>query len=108
MALQRLKEAAEKAKIELSTALETEINLPYITADQTGPKHLVLKLSRSRLEQLVGDLIQHSLEPVRKALDDAGMNTGMIDEVVLVGGQTRMPKVQEAVKSFLARSPTKA
>ncbi|AFS53419.1 MAG: Chaperone DnaK [Leptospirillum sp. Group II 'C75'] len=107
MALQRLKEAAEKAKIELSTALETEINLPYITADQTGPKHLVLKLSRSRLEQLVGDLIQHSLEPVRKALDDAGMNTGMIDEVVLVGGQTRMPKVQEAVKSFFGKEPHK-
>ena len=107
MALQRLKEAAEKAKIELSTALEREINLPYITAEQTGPKHLVLKLSRSRLEQLVGDLIQHSLEPVRKALDDAGMNTGMIDEVVLVGGQTRMPKVQEAVKSFFGKEPHK-
>ncbi|MCL4460445.1 MAG: molecular chaperone DnaK [Nitrospirae bacterium] len=107
MALQRLKEAAEKAKIELSTALETEINLPYITADQTGPKHLVLKMSRSKLEQLVGDLIQHSLEPVRKALDDAGMNTGMIDEVVLVGGQTRMPKVQEAVKSFFGKEPHK-
>ena len=107
MALQRLKEAAEKAKIELSTALETDINLPYITADQTGPKHLVLKLSRSKLEQLVGDLIQHSLEPVRKALDDAGMNTGMIDEVVLVGGQTRMPKVQDAVKSFFGKEPHK-
>ena len=107
MALQRLKEAAEKAKIELSTALETEINLPYITADQTGPKHLVLKLSRSKLEQLVGDLVQHSLEPVRKALDDAGMNTGVIDEVVLVGGQTRMPKVQDAVKSFFGKEPHK-
>ncbi|MHB1926927.1 MAG: molecular chaperone DnaK [Leptospirillum sp.] len=107
MALQRLKEAAEKAKIELSTTLETEINLPYITADQTGPKHLVLKLSRSKLEQLVGDLIQHSLEPVRKALDDAGMDTKMIDEVVLVGGQTRMPKVQEAVKSFFGKEPHK-
>lgn len=107
MALQRLKEAAEKAKIELSTTLETEINLPYITADQTGPKHLVLKLSRSKLEQLVGDLVQHSLEPVRKALDDAGMDTKMIDEVVLVGGQTRMPKVQEAVKSFFGKEPHK-
>ena len=107
MALQRLKEAAEKAKIALSTTLETEINLPYITADQTGPKHLVLKLSRSKLEQLVGDLVQHSLEPVRKALDDAGMDTKMIDEVVLVGGQTRMPKVQEAVKSFFGKEPHK-
>ncbi len=107
MALQRLKEAAEKAKIELSTALETEINLPYITADQTGPKHLVLKLSRSKLEQLVGDLVSHSMEPVRKALDDAGMSTREIDEVVLVGGQTRMPKVQEAVKGFFGKDPHK-
>ena len=107
MALQRLKEAAEKAKIELSTALETEINLPYITADQTGPKHLVLKLSRSKLEQLVGDLVSHSMEPVRKALDDAGMSTREIDEVVLVGGQTRMPKVQEAVKGFFGKEPHK-
>ncbi|MHB1286319.1 MAG: molecular chaperone DnaK [Leptospirales bacterium] len=107
MALQRLKESAEKAKIELSTALETEINLPYITADQTGPKHLVLKLTRSKLEQLVGDLVSHSMEPVRKALDDAGMSTKEIDEVVLVGGQTRMPKVQEAVKSFFGKEPHK-
>ena len=107
MALQRLKEAAEKAKIELSTALETEINLPYITADQTGPKHLVLKLSKSKLEQLVGDLVAHSMEPVRKALDDAGMSTREINEVVLVGGQTRMPKVQEAVKAFFGKEPHK-
>lgn len=107
MALQRLKEAAEKAKIELSTALETEINLPYITADQTGPKHLVLKLSRSKLEQLVGDLVSHSMEPVKKALDDAGMSTREIDEVVLVGGQTRMPKVQDQVKTFFGKEPHK-
>jgi molecular chaperone DnaK len=107
MALQRLKEAAEKAKIELSTALETEINLPFITADQTGPKHLVMKLSRPKLEQLVDDLVQNSIGPVKKALDDASVSTKEIDEVVLVGGQTRMPKVQEVVRTFFGKEPHK-
>ncbi len=107
MALQRLKEAAEKAKIELSSALETEINLPFITADATGPKHLVLKLSRAKLEQLVDDLIDRSIEPCRKALSDAGMTPADIQEVVLVGGMTRMPKVQQRVKSFFGREPHK-
>jgi molecular chaperone DnaK len=107
MALQRLKEAAEKAKIELSTALETEINLPFITADQTGPKHLVMKLTRSKLEQLVDDLVQNSIGPVKKALDDANISTKAIDEVVLVGGQTRMPKVQEVVRTFFGKEPHK-
>ncbi len=107
MALQRLKEAAEKAKIELSTALETEINLPFITADQTGPKHLVMKLTRSKLEQLVDDLVQNSVGPVKKALDDASVSTKEIDEVVLVGGQTRMPKVQEVVRAFFGKEPHK-
>ena len=107
MALQRLKEAAEKAKIELSTAMETEINLPYVTADQTGPKHLVLKISRSKLEQLVDDLVSGSIEPVKKAMSDAGLTTSQIDEVVLVGGQTRMPKVQETVKKFFGKEPHK-
>lgn len=107
MALQRLKEAGEKAKCELSTTLETEINLPFITADQTGPKHLVKKLSRAKYEQMIETLIQRSLEPCRKALQDAGFSTSQIDEVILVGGQTRMPKVQEAVKNFFGKEPHK-
>ena len=105
MALQRLKDAAEKAKIELSTTVETEINLPFITADATGPKHLVRKLTRAKLEQLVEDLIERSLEPCKKALADAGITTSQIDEVVLVGGQTRMPKIQELVKKLFGKEP---
>jgi molecular chaperone DnaK len=105
MALQRLKDAAEKAKIELSTTIETEINLPFVTADATGPKHLVRKLTRAKLEQLVGDLLERSLEPCKKAIADAGVTTSQIDEVVLVGGQTRMPKVQEIVKEMFGREP---
>jgi molecular chaperone DnaK len=105
MALQRLKDAAEKAKIELSTTMETEINLPFITADATGPKHLVRKLTRAKLEQLVEDLLQRSLEPTKKALADAGVTASKIDEVVLVGGQTRMPKIQEMVKELFGKEP---
>ena len=107
LALQRLKEAAEKAKIELSSATQTEINLPYITADASGPKHLTLKLTRAKLEALVDDLIQRTVEPCRKALKDAGLSPGEIDEVVLVGGMTRMPKVQEIVKQFFGKEPHK-
>ncbi len=107
MALQRLKEAAEKAKIELSTVMETEVNLPFITADASGPKHLVMKISRSKLEQLTDGLVTHSLDPVKKALSDAGLTASNIDEVVLVGGQTRMPKVQETVKKFFGKEPHK-
>jgi len=107
LALQRLKEAAEKAKIELSSAAQTDINLPYITADASGPKHLALKLSRAKFEALVDDLIQRTIEPCRKALKDAGLTAGEIDEVVLVGGMTRMPKVQEIVKSFFGKEPHK-
>ncbi|CAO4144401.1 molecular chaperone DnaK [Methylorubrum aminovorans] len=107
LALQRLKEAAEKAKIELSSATQTEINLPYITADATGPKHLALKLSRAKFESLVDDLVQRTIEPCRKALKDAGVSASEIDEVVLVGGQTRMPKVQEVVKAFFGKEPHK-
>ena len=107
LALQRLKEAAEKAKIELSSATQTEINLPYITADATGPKHLALKLTRAKFEALVDDLIQRTVEPCRKALKDAGLSAGQIDEVVLVGGMTRMPKVQEIVKQFFGKEPHK-
>ncbi len=107
LALQRLKEAAEKAKIELSSATQTEINLPYITADASGPKHLTLKLTRAKLEALVDDLIQRTVEPCRKALKDAGLSAGEIDEVVLVGGMTRMPKVQEIVKQFFGKEPHK-
>lgn len=107
MALQRLKEAAEKAKHELSTALETEINLPFITADQTGPKHLVKKLSRAKLESLVIDLVEKTLEPCRKALEDAGLQKSDIDEVILVGGMTRMPLVQQKVKEFFGKEPHK-
>jgi molecular chaperone DnaK len=105
MALQRLKDAAEKAKIELSTTLETEINLPFITADATGPKHLVRKLTRAKLEQLVEDLLERSLEPTKKALSDAGVTADKIDEVILVGGQTRMPKIQELVKQLFGKEP---
>src|SRR5213076_2238432 len=100
LALQRLKESAEKAKIELSSSQATDINLPYITADQSGPRHLSIKLSRSKLEQLVDDLIQRTIEPCRAALKDAGLKPGDIDEVILVGGMTRMPKVIETVKQF--------
>ncbi|WP_298358057.1 molecular chaperone DnaK [Rhodoblastus sp.] len=107
LALQRLKEAAEKAKIELSSATQTEINLPYITADASGPKHLTLKLTRAKFEALVDDLIQRTIEPCRKALKDAGLTAGEIKEVVLVGGMTRMPKVQEVVKQFFGKEPHK-
>ena len=103
LALQRLKEAAEKAKIELSSATQTEINLPYITADAAGPKHLTLKLTRAKFEALVDDLIQKTVEPCRKALKDAGLTAGEINEIVLVGGMTRMPKVQDVVKSFFGK-----
>jgi len=105
LALQRLKEAAEKAKIELSSTQQTEINLPFITADQTGPKHLTMKLTRSKLEALVEDLVQRTVAPCKAALKDAGVSAGEIDEVVLVGGMTRMPKVMETVKSFFGRDP---
>ncbi len=107
LALQRLKEAAEKAKIELSSAQQTEINLPFITADASGPKHLTLKLTRAKFEQLVDDLVQRTVEPLKKALKDAGLKASDIDEVVLVGGQTRMPKVQEVVKAFFGKEPHK-
>jgi len=107
LALQRLKEAAEKAKIELSSTPQTEINLPYITADASGPKHLALKLSRAKFESLVDDLVQRTVEPCRKALKDAGLAAGQIDEVVLVGGMTRMPKIQEVVKQFFGKEPHK-
>ena len=107
MALQRLKEAAEKAKCELSTIMETEINLPFITADQNGPKHLVIKLSRAKLEQLTSDLIERSIGPCKQALSDAGFSLNQIDEVILVGGQTRMPKVQEVVKKIFGKDPHK-
>jgi molecular chaperone DnaK len=107
LALQRLKEAAEKAKIELSSSQQTEINLPYITADASGPKHLTLKLSRAKFEQLVDDLVQRTVDPVKAALKDAGLSAGDIDEVVLVGGMTRMPKVQETVKQLFGKDPHK-
>jgi molecular chaperone DnaK len=107
MALQRLKEAAEKAKQELSTTMETEINLPFVTADSSGPKHLALKLTRSKLEQLVSDLLERTMGPVRQCLKDAGVEPKDIDEVVLVGGMTRMPKVQDMVKEFFGKEPHK-
>ncbi len=107
LALQRLKEAAEKAKIELSSSKETEINLPFITADASGPKHMVMKLSRAKLEALVDDLIQKTLQPCRAALKDAGVTAGEINEVILVGGMTRMPKVIEAVKQFFGKDPAR-
>ena len=107
MALQRLKEAAEKAKIELSSTTQTDINLPFITADQSGPKHLNLTLTRAKFEQLVDDLIQRTIEPMKKALDDAGLKSSDIDEVILVGGSTRIPKVQEVVREFFDQDPHK-
>ncbi len=107
MALQRLKEAAEKAKIELSSTMETEINLPFITADQSGPKHLQMKLTRAKFEQLVDDLLQRTLAPCQQALKDAGIQSSQIDEVVLVGGSTRIPKIQQMVKEFFGRDPHK-
>src|SRR5215212_8313044 len=107
MALQRLKEAAEKAKIELSTVFETDINLPFVTADQTGPKHLQMKLTRSKFEQIADDLFQRSMAPVTQALADAGLKPSDIDEIVLVGGSTRMPKVQQLVKEFFGKEPHK-
>jgi molecular chaperone DnaK len=107
MALQRLKDAAERAKIELSTAQETEINLPFITADASGPKHLVRKLTRAKLESLVDDLLQKSIGPCKQALKDAGVDASKIDEVVLVGGQTRMPKIQQLVKELFGKEPNK-
>jgi len=107
MALQRLKESAEKAKVELSSTMESEINLPFITADQSGPKHLVMKLTRAKFEQLVDDILQRTIGPCRAALEDAGLKTDKIDEVVLVGGSTRIPKVQQMVKEFFGREPHK-
>ena len=107
LALQRLKEAAEKAKIELSSSTQTEVNLPFITADASGPKHLTLKLTRAKLESLVDDLIQKTIEPCKQALKDAGVTAAQIDEVVLVGGMSRMPKVQEVVKSLFGKEPHK-
>jgi len=108
LALQRLKEAAEKAKIELSTAPQTEVNLPFITADASGPKHLNIKLSRSKFEALVGDLIDRSIKPCKQALDDAGLSAGEINDVILVGGMTRMPKVIETVKNFFGKEPNRS
>ncbi|MEJ2590604.1 MAG: molecular chaperone DnaK, partial [Candidatus Thiodiazotropha sp.] len=107
LALQRLKEAAEKAKIELSSSQQTDINLPYITADASGPKHLNIKLTRSKLESLVEDLVSRTIDPCKQALKDAGIGADKIDEVILVGGQTRMPKVQETVKGFFGKEPRK-
>jgi molecular chaperone DnaK len=107
MAVQRLKEAAEKAKIELSTVMETDINLPFVTADQTGPKHLQMKLTRAKFEQLVGDLLDRSMVPLKQALADAGVKPSDIDEVVLVGGTTRIPKIQELVKTYFGKEPHK-
>jgi len=107
LALQRLKDAAEKAKIELSSSTQTEVNLPYITADASGPKHLVVKITKAKLEQLVDDLIQRSLDPCRTAMKDAGVTAADIDEVILVGGQTRMPKVQEEVEKLFGKAPRK-
>ncbi len=107
MALQRIKDAGEKAKKELSTVAQTEINLPFITADASGPKHLTMTLSRAKLEQLVADLIEKSLEPVKVALQDAGISTSQVDDIVLVGGQTRMPKVQESIRQYFGKEPVK-
>ena len=108
MALQRLKEASEKAKHELSSSMETEVNLPFITADQNGPKHMMVKITRGKLEQLVDDLVERTAEPCRKALKDAGLSASDIDEVILVGGMTRMPLVQEKVKSFFGKEPNRS
>ena len=107
MALQRLKEAAEKAKIELSSSTQTEINLPYVTATESGPKHLVTSLTRANFEKLADDLVKRSMNPVKKALDDAGLSTGDIDEVILVGGSTRIPIIQEEVEKFFSKKPSK-
>ncbi len=107
MALQRLKEGAERAKIELSTAMETEINLPFITADATGPKHLLMKLSRAKFEQLTNDLVQNTLKPCKQAMSDAALSSANIDEIILVGGQTRSPKVQQAVQEYFGKEPHK-
>jgi molecular chaperone DnaK len=107
MALQRLKEAAERAKIELSTAMETEINLPFVTADASGPKHLLMKLSRAKFEQLVGDLVDNTIGPCKNALSDANLSSSNIDEVILVGGQTRTPKVQQKVQSYFGKEPNR-
>jgi molecular chaperone DnaK len=107
LAMQRIREAAEKAKIELSSSQQTEVNLPYVTADNTGPKHLAMKVTRAKLESLVEDLIQKTIEPCRIALKDAGLSTSQVDDIILVGGQTRMPKVQEAVQSFFGKEPRK-
>ncbi|HSM76467.1 MAG TPA: Hsp70 family protein, partial [Bryobacteraceae bacterium] len=108
MALQRLKEAAEKAKIELSTLLETEVNLPFLTADSSGPKHMNIKLTRSRFEQMVDDILQRSIGPCKQALQDAGVTPAQIDEVVLVGGSTRIPKVQQIVRDLFGKEPNKS
>jgi molecular chaperone DnaK len=108
MALQRLKEAAEKAKVELSSSMETEINLPFVTADQSGPKHLAMKLTRAKFEQLIEDLVQRSIEPCKKCLADSGLKAADIDEVVLVGGSTRIPMIQKAVKDFFGKEPNKS
>src|SRR5699024_3342212 len=107
LALQRLKDAAERAKIELSSAHQTEVNLPYVTADASGPKHLNIKLTRAKLEALVEDLVKRTIEPCRMALHDAGLQVADVDEVILVGGQTRMPRVQESVKDFFGKEPRK-
>jgi molecular chaperone DnaK len=107
LALQRLKEAAEKAKIELSSSQQTEVNLPYITADATGPKHLAVKITRAKLESLVEDLVTRTIEPCRTAIKDAGVKVSDINDVILVGGMTRMPKVQETVKNFFGKDPRK-
>ena len=107
MALQRLKEAAEKAKIELSSSAQTEINLPYISATASGPKHLVKTLSKSKFEQLTSDLVKRSMEPVKKALNDAGLDVKDINEVILVGGSTRIPIIQEKVEKFFGKKPSK-
>ena len=107
MALQRLKEAAEKAKIELSSSTQTEINLPYVTATSSGPKHLVKTLTRAKFEQLCSDLVKRSMEPVKKAIDDAGINKSDINEVILVGGSTRIPVIQSEVEKFFGKKPSK-
>src|SRR5260370_37071267 len=108
MAGQRLKEAAEKAKIELSTVLETEINLPFLTADASGPKHMNVKLTRSRFEQMVEDILQRAVGPCKQAITDAGITPSQIDEVVLVGGSTRTPRVQQMVRELFAKEPNKS
>ena len=108
MALQRLKEAAEKAKIDLSTVQQTDVNLPFITADSSGPKHMNVTLTRAKLEQLVMDLVEKTLDPCKQAVADAGLTTAQIDEVILVGGQTRMPIVQQKVKQFFGKEPNRS